>query len=242
MTMTSAFKAWSASLLAVVVLVVISVSWLDKPIAILVHNLVGERHISGGVVRSPGLSIPLINSCIFVLFGLAAIIGRKFSKLETIILLSTIGVLAAESIKNQLKFAFGRTWPDSWAPKITSLVRDNVYGFNFFHGGQSFESFPSGHAAVTAAVISVFWMLYPRLRIAYVICISTADFGLVLLNLHFLGDVLAGTFVGISAGWFTVAVWRASRHHNVWSPQPHSLPEKAPQQVGPAATGTSASA
>jgi hypothetical protein len=42
-----------------------------------------------------------------------------------------------------------------------------------------------------------------------VIGILTADIGLVALNLHFLGDVIAGSFVGVSTGLFTVALWRA---------------------------------
>jgi membrane-associated phospholipid phosphatase len=37
-----------------------------------------------------------------------------------------------------------------------------------------------------------------------------ADAGLVLLNLHFVSDVAAGTFVGVSAGLFTVGLLRGS--------------------------------
>jgi membrane-associated phospholipid phosphatase len=187
----------------------VSVLWLDRPIAIFVHDIFGGRHVSTDVVDSPAISVPLIASFVFVVLGLLAIFGRRFSRVETVVLLCTISVLANDTIKNQLKFVFGRTWPDSWAPNIQSLIRDNVYGFNFFLGGQSFESFPSGHAAVTAAVMSILWILYPRLRIACVICIGAADLGLILLNLHFLSDVVVGSFVGISAGGFTVAVWRA---------------------------------
>jgi membrane-associated phospholipid phosphatase len=42
--------------------------------------------------------------------------------------------------------------------------------------------------------------------------IFAADIGLIALNLHFLGDVIAGSFVGVSTGLFTVALWRASQH------------------------------
>ncbi len=229
--MTPAFKAWAATLLAVAVFAVIAISWLDRPIALFVHDIFGGQHDSAGVVRPPGLSIPLITSSVFVVFGLAAIIGRQFSKLETVVLLCTVSVLAAESIKNQLKFVFGRTWPDSWAPKIMSLVRDNVYGFHFFHGGQSYESFPPGSAAVAAAVISVLWISYARLRMAYAISIFAADLGLVLLNVHFLSDVVSGTFVGVSAGWLTVAVWRATRDQRVLRDSANSAPPTTLQSL-----------
>jgi hypothetical protein len=47
-------------------------------------------------------------------------------------------------------------------------------------------------------------------RIICVIGVFAADVGLIALNLHFLGDVVADSFVGVSTGLLTVAVWRAS--------------------------------
>jgi membrane-associated phospholipid phosphatase len=91
-----------------------------------------------------------------------------------------------------------------------SFVRDNVYGFHFFQSGKSFESFPSGHAAATGAVPSVVWILFPELRVVCAIGTIAADLELVALNLHFLSDVIAGSFVGISTGLFMVALWGAS--------------------------------
>ena len=70
----------------------------------------------------------------------------------------------------------------------------------------SLESFPSGHAAVVAAVMSVLWILYPRLRLLCALCIVAADVGLIILNLHFLSDVIVGSFVGGSVGLFTVVL------------------------------------
>src|SRR5258708_28755996 len=180
-----------------------TVVWLDKPIAILVNDTFGSRHVPDAVVRSPGVSIPLASAIVFIVLGLFAVMGRNFCKIETSVLLSDISVLAADAIKNQLKYVFGRTWPDSWDPQILSLVHNDVYGFHFFHYGLSFESFPSGHAAVAASVMSVLWMLFPRLRAVWALGICGAGLGLVLLNLHFVGDVIAGTFIVISTGLFT---------------------------------------
>lgn len=205
--MTRIFRAWLAGLLISALLASISVTWLDKPIAILVHDTFGPRHYPDALINSPRLSIPLGSALVFAVFGVAALIGRNFSKLEISILLCDIGVLAADAIKGQLKYVFGRTWPDSWDPQVLSFIRDGVYGFNLFHDGRSFESFPSGHAAVAAAVTSVLWMLFPRPRAVWAICLAAADSGLVLLNLHFLSDVVAGTFVGVSAGLFTVTLF-----------------------------------
>jgi len=207
--MTRIFKLWLGSLLLVAVFALVSVTWFDKPVATWVHDIFGSHHF-GRLARSPGLSIPLLSAVIFVIYGFAAILGRCFSKLEIAVLVCTVSLLATEVIKDQLKFAFGRTWPDSWAPRILSFIHDNQFGFHFFHGGRSFESFPSGHAAAVAAVMSVLWIMFPRLRAGCAICIAAADLGLVLSNLHFISDVVVGTFVGISVGLFTIALWNAA--------------------------------
>jgi membrane-associated phospholipid phosphatase len=205
--MTRSFRAWLGGLLVTALLGSISVRWIDKPIATIIHDTFGSRYFPDVVVHSSGLSIPLASALIFVVFGLSALIGRKLSKLEMSVLLCDISVLGAVAIKNELKYVFGRTWPDSWDPQILSLIHDNVYGFNFFRHGPSFESFPSGHAAVATAVMSVLWMSFPRLRAVWALGICVADLGLILLNLHFVSDVVAGSFVGASTGLFTVTLF-----------------------------------
>jgi len=205
--MSRSFKIWLAGLLLTAILAQVSVVWLDKPVALWIHNLFDVGRIREPVAHSPALSIPLAASLVFAIFGLLAIMGRTFSRIELAILFCDISVFAAEAIKDQLKFVFGRTWPDSWDPQIISLIRDNVYGFNFFHPGRSFESFPSGHAATAAAMMSVLWMLFPRLRALWAIGLCATGVGLVLLNLHFVSDVIAGAFVGASSGLFTVTLF-----------------------------------
>ena len=205
--MKTTLKVWIVGLVAVVLFSLISVFLFDKPTAFLVHDIFGSRQISADLADSRILSVPLVTTSIFVVLGVLAIMGRQFSIFEQTILLCDISILITDAIKNQLKFAFGRTWPDSWGPQIVSLVHDNVYGFHFFQSGGSFESFPSGHAAVIAAVMSVLWIVFPKLRPLYAICIVAADIGLVLLNLHFISDVVAGTFAGPSTGLFTVALF-----------------------------------
>jgi membrane-associated phospholipid phosphatase len=207
--MTRIFRLWVGSLLLVVLFTLISVTWFDRPVATWVHDIFGSPHF-GGLVSSPGLSIPLLAAILFVIYGFAAILGRRFSKPETAVLMCTVSLLATEVIKSQLKFIFGRTWPDSWAPGVLSFIHDNQFGFHFFHSGRSFGSFPSGHAAAVAAVMSVLWIMFPRLRAGCLICMTAADLALVLWNLHFISDVVVGTSVGISVGLFTVALWIAA--------------------------------
>jgi membrane-associated phospholipid phosphatase len=208
--MTRTFKIWLVGLVGTVAVVLVSVQWIDRPIALWIFDVFGGRRIPTQTADRI-FSIPFVTTIVFVICGIIAITGRRFSKLEATIAMCAISTLASTVIKDQLKFVFGRTWPDTWGPGIVSFVRDNVYGFHFFQSGKSFESFPSGHAAVAAAVLSVIWILFPNLRVFCTIGLIAVDIGLVALNLHFLSDVVAGSFVGVSTGLFTVALWNASK-------------------------------
>jgi membrane-associated phospholipid phosphatase len=207
--MTRTFKTWLLGLILTAAFVSVSFQWIDRPIALWIYDIFGGRRIPTELADRI-FSIPRVTAIVFVICGLIAIMGRRFSKLETAVTICAISTLAAIIIKDQLKFAFGRTWPDTWGPGILSFLHDNVYGFHFFQSGTSFESFPSGHAAVAAAVLSVVWILFPKLRGICAIGVVAADVGLVALNVHFLSDVVAGSFLGASTGIFTVALWRAT--------------------------------
>jgi membrane-associated phospholipid phosphatase len=114
----------------------------------------------------------------------------------------------AETAKAQLKFLFGRTWPESWMGNNPSFIRDGVYGFNFLHGEGAYQSFPSGHMAAACAVLSVLWIWHPRLKVLWAIGGIAVGVGLVGANYHFLSDVIAGGFLGVSAGWSVRSIWK----------------------------------
>ena len=201
---------WVLLLLLTTSAVLISIVWIDRPVAFLVHEAFGSRKFSQ-VAASRVLSIPLASAFVFTACGIFVTAGGKLSRWGTAIVLADIALITADTIKDQLKTIFGRTWPDSWGPDVTSLVHDGAYKFNFFHSDFTSGSFPSGHAAAAASVASVLWLLFPRMRILISLGIAGVDVGLVLLNLHFVSDVLAGTFVGCSAGFFTMALSRRLR-------------------------------
>jgi hypothetical protein len=50
------------------------------------------------------------------------------------------------------------------------------------------------------AVVSILWLNYPRLRVLLALAAALEAFLLVDLQWHFLGDVLAGGFVGMLGG------------------------------------------
>jgi membrane-associated phospholipid phosphatase len=135
------------------------------------------------------------------------VFGRKFSKSQTVALVCSISIVIAEVTKIQLKFVFWRTWPESWLGDNASFIRKGVYGFNPFHGGTEYSSFPSGHMAATCAAISVLWIYYPKLRGICLLVGLAVGMGLVGGNYHFLSDVIAGAFVAVTAGNIATALW-----------------------------------
>jgi len=202
--MTRTLKIWIINLILTSAAVWFCYLWLDRPIALWVHGATGNKRLPTALTDSQFSSISFISACAFVICGLAAISGRRFSKPETTITMSVLSMVSTVLIKDQLKLIFGRTWPEMF-------INNGVYGFNYFHYGRPFESFPSGHAAVAAAALFIPLFLFSKLRTVMITCIVAIDIGLVMLNLHFLGDVIAGTFLGFSIALFTISLWRAAR-------------------------------
>jgi membrane-associated phospholipid phosphatase len=131
-----------------------------------------------------------------------------FHRCELALLAATISVVLADQFKQSLAFVFGRTWPDTWIDNNPSLLRDGVSHFNFFHGGRGgrgYQSFPSGHTARTLAAAAVVWIAYPWWRWAAVAASLAVAVGLIGMNYHFVGDVVAGGFIGGLVGTYTAA-------------------------------------
>jgi membrane-associated phospholipid phosphatase len=200
-------RNWSLGFLATTIAVVVSYLWLDRPIAQIAHDELQRFHLFETLTHIPEALTPLVVVAVLVL-GLRGLTRQPLSRFQTVLLLSGASLAVAVVVKDQLKFAFGRPWPETWTHNNPSFIRDGAYGFHPFHtGGGAYASFPSGHAAMICTVMTVFWICYPRLRPLYGLCMAAVAVGLVGANFHFLSDVIAGGFLGISAGWLGVALW-----------------------------------
>ena len=183
-------------------------AWFDRPIAFFMHKELQQPAL---LSQLPRISEWLVaaTSVVFVLLGLRGLTGRRLSRLEAVILLCGLSIIVSAALKNELKFFFGRTWPETWTNNNPSLIRDGVYGFFFLHGGRGYDAFPSGHTAAVCAAMSVLWLCYPRWRALYAVVVALVVVGLLGSDFHFLGDIVAGGFVGASTGWLAVLMWEA---------------------------------
>ena len=199
-------RIFTIALLLTAAMVTVAYLWLDQPISYFAHGHLAQLRIFKELQRVPEF-MAAFEGLVFALFGYFVLARRPLNKLLSALLLSGVSLGIASQIKDQLKFLFGRTWPETWINDNPSLIRDGVSGFNFFHGGAGYASFPSGHMTVTCAVVSVLWISYPRYRLLYAAVVAVVAIGLIGSNYHFLSDQIAGGFLGWSTGWISVLFW-----------------------------------
>jgi hypothetical protein len=119
--MTQSFKTWLAGFVTTATFVTVSFHWFDRPVALLIYNIFGGWRVSAELAARIS-KIPLAAAIVFVLCGLVALTGRPFSRRWAAVAMSAVSLMATIIIKDQLKFAFGRTWPDTWRPGIVSRL------------------------------------------------------------------------------------------------------------------------
>lgn len=94
-----------------------------------------------------------------------------------------------------------------YRPKL--LHEQDQYGFEYlqFAVGYDTNSFPSGHATTIAAACTVLWCMLPRWRVVWVALWFCVISSRVLLSAHFVGDVFAGTALGMGTAALVLCVW-----------------------------------
>jgi len=198
---------WLITFGLITILIAISYQWLDRPIAFLAHEHVRSLGIFGPLARNVPELVPPLAGLALIAVAIRALAKLPLSHLQTTIFLCGLSFFVAGGIKTYLKIAFGRTWPETWIYGNPSLIHDGVYGFNPFHGGFGYTSFPSGHTTAVCAVASVLWICYPKWRWLYLVSALAISVGLVAANYHFLSDVIAGAYLGASMGWAATTMW-----------------------------------
>ncbi len=129
---------------------------------------------------------------------------KRFFYFEQFIFVAASSTFFASCLTNLLKVVFGRYWTETFAKDNLSLVRTGTYGFDFFHGDIKHASFPSGHTTVIFAVMTVVWIMYPKLRWLSVVMCSIVIVGLLGCDFHFPSDIVAGGFIGSMSAVFII--------------------------------------
>ena len=198
-----AFRRWLLGLALCAGVVTLCVAYVDRQVADFVFTHLSHKDLYRKLVRLPDplLWAVMLAVVILLVAGCRAIAGRGLDAWKKAPLLCSWALVWALAAVTVLKLAFGRTWPGAY-------TEYGVYGFNPFHGGDDYQSFPSGITAGAASILAVLWILMPRLRVVWGLGLAVVAVGLVMTNSHFVGDVIGGGFLGATTGWMSVVLWR----------------------------------
>lgn len=201
----AAFRRWLLAFAFCAAAVVVSIYYIDRPAAVFFNTHVRPTELWGWLnhLLAPFVLVPVAALLFLLGLGCWRLSGRQLGAwtLEPLLCSwSAIWALAAEFV---FKRILGRAWPD---PTYTGK---HLYGFRFLNAGPYWDSFPSGTATVSAAIVATVWIVTPRLRLPSVLLAALLCAGVIVTNGHWLSDVIAGAFLGASIGWMTVLVLRS---------------------------------
>src|SRR5262245_21485504 len=181
------------------VLVTLCYFFIDRPVAFYVHDQDLARYeFLDESLKQITFAPPWVQN--WAPLVLVVLIVRRavgpFRRCELVLLAAAVSIILAEQFKDSMAYLFGRYWPNTWVDNNPSLIRDGAYGFHPFHSALAFRSFPSGHTARTVAFVTPFWLAWPWCRPLCVAAVAAIAMALLGMNYHFVGDEVAGGFVG----------------------------------------------
>ena len=193
-------RIWAVSLLACAAISAFAFLRIDVPAALYFWNV--------GHLRSPlnvafGSTIILSAEAAVILFTVLARLVRGHISVfvETLAMACVVSMCAYVVNDHVLKVFFG-------VPNPADVVRGSGHSFNFWMGSEG-SSFPSGHMVLAGAFAGFFIRLYKASIWVFSALLLIAACLLLVGDWHFLSDIIAGAFLGTSAGILAGEGWAA---------------------------------
>jgi hypothetical protein len=184
--------------------------WLDQPIAFFVQRNVADKTVFVWLQLIP-VAFLLLSFFVLAWCGLRTLMDRPFSRVQSLGMACTISFISTNLITNQLKYAFGRTWPETWIENNPSLIQNGAFCFQSFTRRPWLRVVSIGSCGRclcgddgVVVVIREFASDLCRL------C-SRGCGWLIGANYHFLSDILSVIFVGVSVGYVTTKMSPSTR-------------------------------
>jgi lipid A 4'-phosphatase len=175
---------------------------LDQPLARFASQPSVWAQAAWLYITEFGISTPyLVISAVMVLgFMLAASRARKATARKRfqfhawragfVFLVVAISGLIADLLKP----VFGRG-----RPRLE--MAGGPQGFRWWGPRADYWSFPSGHSVTLAALAFALCVLYPRGRVAWIGAALLVGLSRIMLDEHYLSDVIAGFYIGLITAW-----------------------------------------
>ncbi len=192
-------KGWSLAL-AVCITVVIVVFWyVDLPLAHLLSRGVFLKPLGDALAST----VILTGESAVVLAAVLVRLARgRLPVVGQILVIASITSMCAYGFNDHLlKPFFG-------VPSAASTFRGAPHAFNLWSGLQN-GAFPSGHMALAGGFAGVFMRL-KRVTVWPLSILMALGAALLLVGgWHYLSDVIAGSYIGLSAGLLAGEAWAA---------------------------------
>lgn len=202
-------RGWLIALVLCAAATGASIAYADIPVALFLDSHVRHTQFWGWLnLAIHPIPLVVIGAMVFLFgCGMWRISGRALGSWTVVPLLCSWAAMWAVAAEHILKQIFGRGWPDP------TFVRDHLVGFHFLHGETYWNSFPSGTAAVSFAILGVLFNERPRWRIASSIIVAMILAAVIAANYHWLSDLIAGAYLGAFTGWSTMRLLQPNADH-----------------------------
>lgn len=193
-------KMWFLSLLICMLAVAVAFVYFDVQIANRVYGILSSAE--GLATGFASVVLLGVEATIALSLVILRITRGRLSPFREATALACLASICAYAINDStLKFFFG-------VPNPAAVLQGTRHAFNLLSGSPS-SSFPSGHMVLAGAFAGVFMRLYRTSILPFSALLLIAASLLIVGDWHFLSDVFAGTFVGVSAGVLAGEVWLA---------------------------------
>lgn len=194
------YLIWVLSLLICALAIAVAFLYFDVPIARRVYGILGSaKSLATGFASAVLLGFEASVALVLVIIRITR--GHLSPFRETTLLACLTSICAYAINDSTLKFFFA-------VPNPAAVLHGTPHAFNLL-SGSSQSSFPSGHMVIAGAFAGVFIRLYRTSILPFSVLLLVAAVLLIAGDWHFVSDVIAGTFVGISAGLLAGEVWLA---------------------------------
>ena len=183
---------------ATTLLVVISITAVDRPLALFLHardpdlrslfDFTGRLGLTYGYLTIFGLA--------FVTMHWGGVLPRlqrftlQLRTLSGVPAFLFLSIAASGVIVDVLKVVFGRL-----RPKL--LFQSDLYGFAWLSWRPDHWSFPSGHSATIVALMTALWFLWPQHILFYILAAAIVCLSRVVVGAHYLADTFAGALIAV---------------------------------------------
>jgi lipid A 4'-phosphatase len=201
-----------------------AIVWIDRPVAELFHHDGGGLQPFFDAAQRFGIGWPYLAATGLAFAALRwggrwSLLRRWDAPMRASAFIPGFifaAVAASGIIADILKVVVGRT-----RPKL--LFATGTYDFDWLGWRADHWSFPSGHAATAAALMTALWCLWPRPFWFYVAGAMLVATSRVVTGQHYVSDVVAGAVIAVLATR-ALAAWLLPQH----APEPAERDDAAP--------------